>query len=417
MTQTQFVHEGQSVRIRTDFDGGALARVDEAETNLFDIWPYAEDEYVDGSLQLDRPASGVRDGANFAFLFCIEECRGQSVALRIHIPHERLSEDDCPIIYANPDFPVYSYDGAHWHRTDRKTCAGGPGLADERVVTVRETFTEDRAWFSFQYPFTNDHLVEWTEQASVSPLCTPEVVGESTQGRPIRGYTITEPGVPAGDKRNAWYIGLQHPAETGAGWGLEGMAEFLLSDDPQAVVMRSNWTFTFVPIINVDSIAEGRGRIHSTGVNLNREWEKPDPVSEIRTIKETMDHRAHSGQPIHFFADIHGFSSPGGMWFAPVLEDTTYPASLRPNYALLQDALRRQLPGMRYRPGPYEGYAMGYAGRKHGALSICVDGWVFAYAGKPPSLASHFDKGERVFELADMKAAGAAFIRSMCELK
>jgi hypothetical protein len=414
--QTKFVLEGEKVRIRTDFDGGALARAVETDTNQFDCWPYAEEEYVNGGVRLKRPDSDVHDGANFAFLCRLEGCRSQPVTLRFHIPHERQKEGDCPVVYANPDFPVYSYDGCAWHRTDRKERSGGPGVADEQIVTVRETFTEDTVWLSFQYPYTNDHLADWIGQAAETPFLTPEVVGASTQGRPIRGFTIADPAASTAGRKSAWFIGLQHPAETGAGWGLEGMAEFLLSDDPEAAAVRSRWAITFVPIVNVDAIAEGRGRIHTTGVNLNREWEKPDPVREVLTIKETLRQRARSEPALAFFADIHGFSSRDGKWTAPVLEETTYPAPRRQEDARLKEALGDELPGIRFVAAPCEGYAAGFAGRELGALSICVDGWVFGYEGAPPDLASHYESGDRVEALSDMKAAGAAFIRALSPL-
>ena len=131
-----------------------------------------------------------------------------------------------------------------------------------------------------------DNLVRRVES---SPYCTIEIAGVSTEGRDIKQISITDPLVPLQEKMVAWIIGLQHSSELGAGWGLEGMLDFLLSDDPLAQEARSTYLFKIIPIVNVDAVSEGRGRPHSTGKNLNRLWELENSIPEIESIKWTLD--------------------------------------------------------------------------------------------------------------------------------
>lgn len=48
----KLVHQGARIRLSTDFDGGGLARVVEAEPDVLDCWPYLEDDYRDGFISL-----------------------------------------------------------------------------------------------------------------------------------------------------------------------------------------------------------------------------------------------------------------------------------------------------------------------------------------------------------------------------
>lgn len=410
----KFTFAGTRIRLSTDFDGGALARVEESAPNVFECWPYLADEYRDGFVSLPSlETSGGRDGANVSFLFRLEGCRQQTVTLRIHVVHERLKPEDVSVVYANPDFPVISEDGERWGRVSQKHLRGGPGLADEKIVEVVHTFTADTAWISYQYPYPTDRLRGLARRLAASPFCRVESAGRSTEGRDIPLFSLTDPAVPTSAKRVAWFTGLQHCAELGAGWGLESMAEFLASADPLAVAARRKYEFKLIPIVNVDAVAEGRGRIHRSGRNLNREWERPDPVIEVGSIRQTLDAWRAQGRTIDTFVDVHGFSTRDGMWTAPVLPAGNFSPAQGQQYERLLACLKAQFPQMRFDPFESVGLAAGAAVRTYGALGLSVDGWVFKYAGgQPPDLATHYTAGQQVLPLPEIKAAAVSFVQA-----
>ena len=217
-------------------------------------------------------------------------------------------------------------------------------------------------------------------------------------------------------KKVVWLVGLQHCAETGAGWGLEAILQFLVSPDPVAAEARRKMLVKVVPIVNIDALAEGRGRIHSSGRNLNREWERPDPAPEIAAIRKTIDAWKARGNPIDAFIDIHGFSSRDGRWSALVMPEGAYVGQQAKQYKRLREAIRKHVPTMRYSPHEAKGYAQGAACRRWGALSMSIDGWVYTDpSGKVASLSSRYERHARIVDLDEMRAAGEAFARALAE--
>jgi len=254
------------VSLGTDFDNGALARVEEHTPNVFEIWPYLESEYAPdrtagsrlwtmlpslsgkhqvastGLLRIPLPPGGMR--------------RQDPEAPLPHVPGAR--ETRPPLHHQpEPDFPVFSYDQRRWERMPDKQLLSERGDAGKRIVEVQHAFVQDRAWIAFQYPYTNDHVAELVRFLEPSPWATAEVAGQSTEARRVWQVTITDPGVPLARKRVVWALGLQHCAELAAGWGLDAMARFLASDDADAAEARKRIELKLIPVVNVDAVAEG----------------------------------------------------------------------------------------------------------------------------------------------------------------
>ena|GEM_PF-6807298 len=415
MGKEKFTYVGREVSISTDFDNGALARVEEEKTNIFDLWPYEDEEYRDGYIYLRSVTGTGWDLANFCFHFRLEGCKGKEIEFRFHIK-EREKEGDVSIVYANPDFPVYSYDGNHWMRMENKSLSQESLIEGGQTISVRQTYTKETAYIAYQYPYSNSHLESFVQRALKSPFCRVETAGESTEGRPIKQISITDYDVPIKEKKVVWFIGLQHPAELGAGWGLEGIIDYLLSGSSVAKKARENFIFNVIPIVNVDSVAEGRGRIHSSGRNLNREWERPDPVLEIRTIKRRLDEWKAEGNPIDIFIDFHGFSSRDGRWHLALLPEDAYTGKQKTEYSRLVENIKERIPTAASSPDPSFGYAAGAACRRYKALSMSIDGWVYPWLteeGKTPDLSTYYELGKTICSLEEIKSCGAEFVKAL----
>jgi len=387
----KFTFRGQQLRVITAFDHGALGKVEERERNVLDCWPCG----------------------SASFHFRLEGCRGQKVVLRFHVTEGRGGVSQ---LYANPDFPVFSYDQRQWHRTPNKSLEDDPGTEGGKIVRVEQTFDQDTAWFAFQYPYSNDLLSDFIASIKGSPFVTLEVAGRSIEGRDIRQISVTDPAVPLERKKVVWMTGIQHSPETGAGWGHEAIFQFLLSDDPVAAEARSKFVFKSIPIVSVDGLAEGKGSSHSSGRNPNREWERPDPVPEIASIQKTLDDWKAKGRPIDILIDFHGFSAVNGRWSALIMPQGAYVGQQAKDYVRLLEAIRSRIPPMRYAPSEAKGYAQGAGCRRWGAMSISVDGWVYACpSGKTANLASRYEKGGLIFTLDEIRAAGESYVRALVD--
>ena len=408
------------MRIFTDFDSGAMAAVEEHADGVFDLWPYRAGEYGrDLVLEPRRPhdrepgASGAGDNANFAFHFKIDGCRGRKATLRFHV-REIKEGSGTSAVYANPDFPVWSPDGESWQRMPRKSVQDDPDVAGGRIVVVEQEFDAEPAWVSYQYPYSNDRLTAWLARALRSRSCMVQTCGTSTEGRDVRVISITDPAT-SGARRSIWLTGIQHCAETGAGWGIEGFMDFLLSTDPLALRARREYVLRAVPIVNVDAVAEGRGRLHPRNLNLNREWEKPEPAAEVAAIRGEMDRCVARGDTVELFLDIHGFSTIADRnWVILPVAAGSLPGSAQVHAEQLQRSLCGSLP-FRVAPSPQAGYAAGMAARRFGAAAFSIDGYVFRWPtmGIAPDLSSHYEQGCQVWPLADIRAAGAVLAKAV----
>ena len=72
-----------------------------------------------------------------------------------------------------------------------------------------------------------------------------------------------------------------HPAETIASFMLDGLIDFLISNDPKAQLLRSKYVFKIIPILNPDGVFLGNYRGDSQGVNLNRVYDNADQPTAL----------------------------------------------------------------------------------------------------------------------------------------
>jgi len=61
-----------------------------------------------------------------------------------------------------------------------------------------------------------------------------------------------------------------HPGETVASYKVEGLINFLLSDNPKACYMRKKFIFYIIPMLNPDGVINGNYRCSLAGCDLNR---------------------------------------------------------------------------------------------------------------------------------------------------
>lgn len=66
-----------------------------------------------------------------------------------------------------------------------------------------------------------------------------------------------------------------HPGETNSQYMIQGVIEFILSNDPVAVELRNRFIFKILPILNPDGVIHGNYRSSLMGVDLNRRWKNP----------------------------------------------------------------------------------------------------------------------------------------------
>lgn len=76
-----------------------------------------------------------------------------------------------------------------------------------------------------------------------------------------------------------------HPGETGASWMMKGIIDYLTGPSLHAKILRDNFVFKIVPMLNVDGVINGSSRCNLAGMDLNRCWIDPS-----RKINPTVYH-------------------------------------------------------------------------------------------------------------------------------
>lgn len=67
-------------------------------------------------------------------------------------------------------------------------------------------------------------------------------------------------------------LARSHPGESVTSFVCQGFLEFLLSSHPIAIILRENFVFKVVPMMNPDGVFLGNNRCNLIGQDLNRAW-------------------------------------------------------------------------------------------------------------------------------------------------
>jgi murein tripeptide amidase MpaA len=110
-------------------------------------------------------------------------------------------------------------------------------------------------------------------------------------------------------RRGAVITARVHPGETVGSWMMCGALDYLLSDAPEAHILRENFVFKIVPMLNPDGVIVGNYRTSLIGADLNRRWKVPSKTLHPtifctkRLIKDFARERK-----IELICDLHGHS-------------------------------------------------------------------------------------------------------------
>lgn len=100
-----------------------------------------------------------------------------------------------------------------------------------------------------------------------------------------------------------------HPGESNSSFIMEGIVEFILSNEKEAKHLRDTYVFKLIPMLNPDGVIVGNYRTSLSGLDLNRQWTAPTVKAspEIASMKE-MVRKTLECRDVHIFVDIHGHS-------------------------------------------------------------------------------------------------------------
>lgn len=137
-------------------------------------------------------------------------------------------------------------------------------------------------------------------------------LGSSVQGRPIELVELTDPTTPDIGKKRIWIHSGIHPAETTSYFAVEGLVEWLLSNDGRAELLLRRAIIDIVPMANPDGVVLGNYRTNARSQNLESGWALSNATAEPEVLRLRQRIEAWMGtaqnpgsNPIEVLLNLH----------------------------------------------------------------------------------------------------------------
>ena len=122
---------------------------------------------------------------------------------------------------------------------------------------------------------------------------TRSTLCKTLAGNKVDLITITEkaPALEVAKRKGVVVTARVHPGESNSSYVMKGLLDLLTSEDnKEAELLRKNFVFKLVPMINVDGVIYGNYRTSLSGIDLNRTWKMTDGIlfPEVAALKKMI---------------------------------------------------------------------------------------------------------------------------------
>ncbi|CAF0721396.1 unnamed protein product [Didymodactylos carnosus] len=177
----------------------------------------------------------------------------------------------------------------------------------------------DTYYFAHCYPYTysdlQNYLTDIQTDRVKSQYCKQKILCRTLAGNFIYLLTITNPSStdhpPNSEqvKKGVVVTARVHPGETNGSWMMKGLLDFLLGNSPDAKILRDNFIFKIIPMLNPDGVIVGNYRCSLSGRDLNRNYKTilKEAYPSIWHTRE-MIKRFMTETELVLYCDFHGHS-------------------------------------------------------------------------------------------------------------
>ncbi|KAH0621185.1 hypothetical protein JD844_022240 [Phrynosoma platyrhinos] len=180
--------------------------------------------------------------------------------------------------------------------------------------TMSFPHSHDTCYFAHFYPYTYSDLQRYLLTLVNNPVCSQyckvRPLCNSLAGNTVYLLTITNPSksaAAAAAKKAIVLSARVHPGETNSSWVMRGFLDFILSDAPDAQLLRDLFIFKVVPMLNPDGVIVGNYRCSLAGRDLNRR-------ERDNRCKGTEGLRVLEEREILLYCDFHGHSRKNNIF-------------------------------------------------------------------------------------------------------
>jgi murein tripeptide amidase MpaA len=137
----------------------------------------------------------------------------------------------------------------------------------------------DTVYIAHCYPYTYSRLQNFLKEVETDPK-RKHLVQRKTLCQSIAGnncdYLIISDFNNGKEKKGVFLTSRVHPGEPMSSYVIEYIIEYLLSNSNIAKILRENFIFKIVPMLNPDGVIIGNYRCNLSLVDLNRQWIDPN---------------------------------------------------------------------------------------------------------------------------------------------
>ena len=170
-------------------------------------------------------------------------------------------------------------------------------------------FIKEPVWIAYAHPYPTSRLKSVIDNIRASEFVQIENIAKTDQGRNVTLIRITDTQVPDHNKKNILILALQHAGEDAGGYMAEGLINFLVSDDKEAMKAREKFNYIIVPMMNPDGTYNGTSRYNMQMEDLNSIWLNDNKAQpEVMGVKGWIASWNAGGNNIDLFIDIHNHS-------------------------------------------------------------------------------------------------------------
>jgi len=236
-------------------------------------------------------------------------------------PDSQYNHGMQPLVYSERHAADH---GVGWHRKGEQICyyqnhhSRGKKEGNYFTLTFALTFQyeNDVVYLAYGYPYTYTKLMRYLGTLEDDPANATrlrrKVLCRTLAGNNCEIVTITSFDSDPEEikKRRGIFLSARvHPGESNASWVMQGVLDYLLGQTHTAKVLRDNFIFKIVPMLNPDGVVYGNCRCSLAGVDLNRRWQRPSKTLHptIYFTKQSIK-KFQASRQILLFCDMHGHS-------------------------------------------------------------------------------------------------------------
>lgn len=203
-------------------------------------------------------------------------------------------------------------DICYYQNNIKKKAGGNYYTLTFTIVTKHDN---DTVYIAHCYPYTYTDLCKYLNRLMSDSkkrnkirrktLCQ-SIAGNSCDILTITNFTCDE---NCKNRKGVVVFARVHPGESNSSWMMKGLIDFLTGPTLDAKIIRDNFIFKIVPMLNPDGVINGNYRCGLAGVDLNRCWTDPSPkIHPTIFYAKAMLKQFIEETEVVLVCDMHGHS-------------------------------------------------------------------------------------------------------------